>query len=294
MYKKITLGLMLAFTAHLLCAVEIDTALLDTARKVRYIEDRSPVPSSQYNTGKQIRDTGRLLGAAVLYQENVQKNPRPFADGAPSHKYAVIRVYSSPNMPGADVLYIANNAGVTTTKALFRIVSGYIERAYGIPMQQADRTAEKVCWWNNNHYEDRGYFSARFNPAVLSAFSDKTTVVGLAASWKHWAGKTRIVIPFVPVQEQAPSADEPAGGKTDTSPREMKQARKTVQEETLSGNAQESMPGTPEQPQTAETPAEKAEMPVNDTILFGLLIAAAALLVILLLKVAVDIHKSRR
>ncbi len=271
MWKKITLGLLLAFTVHALFAVEIDTSLLDEAKKVRYIEDKSPVSWRHYNTGKQIRDMGRFLGKGIRYQEQTQKDPEPYVSGAPSYKYSAMRVYSSDDMAGADILYIGKTADVTTTKCLFRIVSGYIEKAYDIPMEQADTIAEKVCWWNNNHYGEKDYFTAHFNPKVLDAFGDRTTVIGLAASYKYWTGKTRIVIPFVFVKKEAPAVTEPAPAVEKNMP----------------------MPETPAKTQQTEQPV-KGNMPANYRILFGILIAAAVLLIILLIKVILGIHKNNR
>ena len=270
MNKKALMSLVLAAAAGMLFAVDIDTSLLDGAKKVRYIEDKSPVSWRNFNTGKQVRDMGRLLGKGIRYQEQTEKSAAPYVSGAPSYKYRAMRIYSSDDMAGADVLFIGKNARVGTTKCLFRVVSGYIEKAYDIPMAQADEIAKKICWWNNNHYQEKDYFQAHFNPKVLEAFSDKTDVIGLAASYKYWPGKTRIIIPFAFVKEAAPAAEEPAPVVETPAP---------VQEE------------APAVTEPAPAPA-KTGMPMAYKILFGVLIAAVILLVILLLKVIRDMKKS--
>jgi hypothetical protein len=305
MYKKLTLGLPLVFFAGMLSAVEIDTKLLDEAKKVRFIEDKSPVSRLEYSTGKQIRDTGRTLGKEIRYQEQTQKKSAPYVNGAPSYKYKAMRVYSSDTKAGADVIYISKPAGVTTTKGLFRIVSGYIETAYDIPMEQADKIAVKVCWWNNNHYDENDYFAANFNPDVLAAFSNETAVTGLAASYKYWPGKTRIVIPFVFVKQEVPAAAEPVHTPQAESAEEQKSTPGTKLYEEQNVNPGAKLSGeksnnqgtavSAETSESAEAAADsevkKQEMPVNYRILFGILIAAAVLLVMLLIKVIRDMHK---
>ncbi|MCK9170570.1 MAG: hypothetical protein M0P01_09165 [Treponema sp.] len=271
MSKKLTLGLLLAFAAPVLFAVEIDTALLNTAKKVQYIEDKTSVSRRFYNTDKQIRDMGRTLGKSIQYQEQILKNPNPYEDGTPSYKYMALRIYSSNDKAGADIIYIGKSANVTTSGCLFRIISGYIEKAYDIPMKQADIIAEKVCWWNNNHYEDKNYFVTNFNSKVLDAFSDRTSVIGLAASWKYWPGRTRIIIPFVLFQKENSSVREPVqAGKADT------KSRQSINQTN----------------QTKES--VKENMPQNYKILFGILLASAVLLVILLINVIMSIHKNKR
>ena len=308
MYKKLTLGLPLIFFAGMLSAVEIDTKLLDEAKKVRFIEDKSPVSRLEYSTGRQIRNTGRTLGNEIRRQEQDQKKTSPYVNGAPSYKYKAMRVYASDTKAGADVIYISTAAEVSTTKGLFRIVSGYIEAAYGITMEQADKIAVKVCWWNNNHYDENDYFAANFNPEVLAAFSNETTVTGLAASYTYWPGKTRIIIPFLFVKQEVPVAVEPAPAAAENSrtPQEEQTeglnsttGTKPSEEQNVSTGAKDSgeksdNQGTAVSEETAETAVKKQEMPVNDRILFGILLAAAVLLVMLLIKVMSDMHKHSR
>ena len=309
MYKKLTLVLPLVFFAGMLSAVEIDTKLLDKAKKVRFIEDKTPVSRREYSTGKQIRDTGRMLGKEIRHQEKVQKKAVPYVTGAPSYKYKAMRIYSSDTKAGADVIFISKTAEVTTTKGLFRIVSGYIEAAYGIPMEQADKIAVKVCWWNNNHYDENDYFAENFNSAVLAAFSNETTAAGLAASYKYWPGKTRIIIPFLFVKQEVPAAVEPvpaaaeqpqaqsaegqngtAGIKPSEEQNENTGAKLSGEKINNQGTAVSAKTSEIAEA-TADSEAGKQEMPVNYSILFGILIAAAVLLVMLLIKVVHDMFK---
>lgn len=264
MLKKFSVALLMLISAGMLFAVEIDTSLLDEAKKVTYRENYAKVSWRNFNTGKQIRDMGRTLGRGIVYQEQVAKEAEPMVSGAPSYKYRAARIYSG-DLAGADVLYINKNAKVDTTKCLFRVVSGYIEKAYDIPMAQADKIAKKVCWWNNNHYNEKDYFTEHFDPKVLEAFNEKTDVIGLAASYKYWPGKTRIVIPFVFVKEEAPATVEPA----------------PVEE-------------TPAEPEPVAEPVPEVKTSTgNHWVLLGVLLAVLLILIVVLVIVLTRMHRNR-
>src|SRR5574344_128638 len=214
MSKKFSIAAVLLLGASCLLfaeeatTVKVDTDVLDKAYVETYINDKSPVSWKNYSSGKQIRDMGRRLGAEIKYQAEVNKTEFPYSSGSPDFKYRAARIFPG-NKEGADVLYINKNARVNTIANVRRVVSGYIERAYGVTMEQADEIAEKVCYWNTNHYNERAYFTENFQHRVVEVFSNKTKIVGLARSYKNWPGKTRIVIPFKLIQETAPEAVEP-------------------------------------------------------------------------------------
>lgn len=308
MLKKLSVIVPLLISASALFAVHIDTALLDTAKRVDYIEDTSPVPKNEFNTAKQIRDMGRRLGGSIKRQDAQHKNGDPYASGAPSKKYRARRVPSSDSLPGADIIYIAPNAKVGTIKALAFIVSGYIEAAYDLPVNEADAVAQKVCWWNTNRYDDRNYFTKHFNARILESFSDETAVIGLADSYKNWAGHARIVIPFAPEQMQdiraAAKKGEKQSGKSDA---ENKAAKKNRMPDTEKDSAQNKKDG--ESAGAMQSDADKSAadamrtalqkealqfktVPANYKILFGALCLAALLLIVLLVRVVIAMVKN--
>ena len=282
MVRKISVIALSLISMGALFAVQIDTALLDTAKRVDYIEDTSPVPKNEFNTAKQIRDMGRRLGGSIKRQDAQHKNGEPYASGAPSKKYRVRRVFSSDSLPGADIIYIAPNAKVGTIKALAFIVSGYIEAAYDFPVSEADALAQKVCWWNTNHYDDRNYFTKHFNARILDSFSDETAVIGLADSYKNWAGHARIVIPFAPEKMRDIRATAKEGEKQSAkSDAKNKAAQKNGTPDTEKDAAQNKK----------EVPEFKT-VPANYKILFGALCLAALLLIVLLVRVIIDMVKN--
>ena len=288
MIKKLFVIVSVLISATSLFAVQIDTALLDTATRPDYIEDTSPVPKNEFNSAKQIRDMGRRLGGSIRRQDE--------------H-----RIPSSTSLPGADIIYIAPNAKVGTIKALAFIVSGYIEAAYGLPLSKADAVAQKVCWWNTNHYDDRNYFTKHFNSRLLESFSDETAVIGLADSYKNWAGHTRIVIPFAPEKMrdiQAATDDKMQSAKIDSKNKDAKKSGELDSEKETAQNKKEdagkdAMQNAPDKNAADEmlnTIQKEAlqfkSVPANYKILFGALCLAALLLIVLLVRVIIDMAKN--
>ncbi|EPF26590.1 hypothetical protein HMPREF1221_00774 [Treponema socranskii subsp. paredis ATCC 35535] len=304
MLKKLSVIVSVLISAGSLFAVQIDTALLDTATRPDYIEDTSPVPKNEFNTAKQIRDMGRRLGGSIKRQDAQHKNDELYASGAPSKKYRAHRVPSSDSLPGADIIYIAPNAKVGTIKALAFIVSGYIEAAYGLPLNEADTVAQKVCWWNTNHYDDRNYFTKHFNARILESFSDETAVIGLADSYKNWAGHARIVIPFEKMKDTQTAAKD---GKNQSSKIDSKnkdaQKNSDIEKNTVQNKKEDA--GKSAAQNDADKNAVNAmrntlqkealqfkAVPANYKILFGALCLAALLLIVLLVRVIIDMARN--
>jgi hypothetical protein len=286
MFKKIIVSLLLCAATGLLFAADaeeaqIDTSILDKAYVETYINDTAAVSWKNYSTGKQIRDMGRRLGAEIKYQEQVNHAKSPYAGGSPDFKYKAVRIYPGTKA-GADVIYIEKHARVNTIQNMRRIVSGYIERAYDIPMEKSDEIAKKICYWNTNHYNDKAYFQANFQVRVREVFSNKTPIIGLARSYRNWPGKTRIVIPFVLIKQTVPDAVEPA-------PQQEAAAPEPAQEPEQQAAAPAVEPVKTETvPEVSET---KAGLPALTIILLIVLIIAAIVLISFLVKRGMDKKK---
>ena len=238
---------------------EISTEILDSAPKTTYTEDKSGVKWKDFNTGKQIRDIGRRLGAEIKFQAEENKAAYPYCSGQPDYKYKAARVFPGEKL-GADIIFMSKSAKAGTFKNLTRIVSGYIERAYGIPMESADAIAQKVCWWNTAHYQDTAYFAKSFEPRVLEVFSNSTKKIGLSQNYKNWPGQARIVIPFAMVKAQDATAQTPAEEV------ENQEIPEDLKEET----PQEEVPAQEEttQDETAqETPAEEESTEATEEVI---------------------------
>ena len=304
MLKKLSVIVSVLISAGSLFAVQIDTALLDTAKRVDYIEDTSPVPKNEFNTAKQIRDMGRRLGGSIKRQDAQHKSGEHYASGAPSKKYRAHRVPSSDSLPGADIIYIAPNAKVGTIKALAFILSGYIEAAYDLPLNEADTLAQKVCWWNTNHYDDRNYFTKHFNARILESFSDETAVIGLADSYKNWAGHARIVIPFEKIKDMQTAAkdgtkqsakidskNKDAQKNSDVEKNTAQNKKEGADKDAAQNDADKNAAGTMRNTLRKEALQFKT-VPANYKILFGALCLAALLIIVLLVRVIIDMARN--
>jgi hypothetical protein len=286
MFRKVIFSLLLCAATGFLFAAEaekaqIDTSILDKAYAETYINDTSSVSWKNYSTGRQIRDMGRRLGAEIKYQEQVNHAESPYAGGSPDFKYKAVRIYPGTKT-GADVIYVEKHARVNTIQNMRRIVSGYIERAYGIPMDKADEIAKNICYWNTNHYNDKAYYKTNFQVRVREVFANKTQVIGLARSYKNWPGKTRIIIPFVLIKESVPDAVQPAQQQETTVQEPAPQTETPVAEP-------ESTQTQPVSPEITET--KKAGLPLLTIILIIILVIAVIILVVFFVKRAIDKKK---
>ena len=304
MLKKLSVIVSVLISAGSLFAVQIDTALLDTATRPDYIEDTSPVPKNEFNSAKQIRDMGRRLGGSIKRQDAQHKSGELYASGAPSKKYRAHRVPSSDSLPGADIIYIAPNAKVGTIKALAFIISGYIEAAYDLPLNEADTLAQKVCWWNTNHYDDRNYFTKHFNARILESFSDETAVIGLADSYKNWGGHARIVIPFEKIKDTQTAAkdgkkqsakidskNKDAQKNSDVEKNTAQNKKEGIGKDAAQNDADKNAAGTMRNTLRKEALQFKT-VPANYKILFGALCLAALLIIVLLVRVIIDMARN--
>ena len=304
MLKKLSVIVSVLISAGSLFAVQIDTALLDTATRPEYIEDTSPVPKNEFNSAKQIRDMGRRLGGSIKRQDAQHKSGELYASGAPSKKYSARRVPSSDSLPGADIIYIAPNAKVGTIKALAFIISGYIEAAYDLPLNEADTLAQKVCWWNTNHYDDRNYFTKHFNARILESFSDETAVIGLADSYKNWAGHARIVIPFEKIKDTQTAAkdgtkqsakidskNKDAQKNSDVEKNTAQNKKEGIGKDAAQNDTDKNAAGTMRNTLRKEALQFKT-VPANYKILFGALCLAALLIIVLLVRVIIDMARN--
>ncbi|MCR4579956.1 MAG: hypothetical protein K5681_06385 [Treponema sp.] len=281
-------------------SASVDMDFLSKAKKETYIEDNSAVAWKNYNSGKQIRDMGRRLGAEVRYQAEVNKAEFPFSSGYPDYKYKAARVYPS-SKAGADVIYIGKSARVGTFKNLNRVLSGYIERAYGVSMAQADQIAMKVCYWNTNHYNDKAYFKANFNHRVVEVFENRTKTLGLARSYKYWPGNARIVIPFTIVKEIVPEAAEPVAPEPEPVPEPVPEPQPVVESQPEPEPIQPVYvePEAEAEPEPVTKPAVKeAEPAAKKAGLFAspliFIIGGAVLLLIIIIIVIIIVNKKKQ
>lgn len=94
----------------------------------------------------------------------------------------------------ADIFIIEKKAKVDTIYNIRRILSGYLQEAYGYSYRDAFTLAKFITYYNAVYRSDMDYFNGKYSDKVLSYLSDKNA--GIAISYKEWPGKSRVLIPL--------------------------------------------------------------------------------------------------
>lgn len=167
----------------------VDSSILGTDAAPNYVEFSGSYSDGAISSRDQIRAIGQSLGVR-MQTEKSEATPGPVGLG---EKYSASRTYGR-DKPGADIFYIAENAGVEQIKPLRLMLAGYIENAFAITREESESIAEAVCNWNTNNYNNKEYFSRFYDEASLAPFSDKTQSIGLSKDYREWPN-SRILIP---------------------------------------------------------------------------------------------------
>lgn len=167
----------------------VDSSILGSDAAPNYVEFTGSYSDGAISSRDQIRAIGQSLGAR-MEAEKSEATPGPVGLG---EKYSASRTYGR-DKPGADIFYIAENAGVEQIKPLRLMLAGYIENAFAITREESESIAEAVCNWNTNNYNNKEYFSRFYDEASLAPFSDKTQSIGLSKDYREWPN-SRILIP---------------------------------------------------------------------------------------------------
>jgi len=121
-------------------------------------------------------------------------------------KYEILHLVD-PDAAGllnADVFILSDTAGVDHVDNIRRILSAYLEGAYGYSRTDSELLARFVTYYNAVYRQNLDYFSRKYTPLVLGVLTaDK---VGLSTRYEEWPGKTQIVIPLTG-REGAPALD---------------------------------------------------------------------------------------
>lgn len=110
-------------------------------------------------------------------------------------KYTIIRAYQpGADKLSADIIVIEKSAKVDNIYNVRRIITGYLQQAYGYIESEAFVIATFITYYNAVHRSDIQYFESKYTQKVLSHLTPQT--VGIALSYRDWRGKTAIVIPL--------------------------------------------------------------------------------------------------
>lgn len=173
----------------------------------------------------------------------------------PQAKYSLIHAVDNSDAQGleADILVLNENAAVDHIRNLRRIVTGYLQAAYGYNAEDAGTIAVYVTIYNAVYRGQIETFRERYSPAVMKYLeADK---VGLSTDWRDWAGKTQIVIPLNDIQSDLSAVDT-----TTISDDNVVEALRKEPEGTKSVAARENMADLKErEAATANTRAQEAQ-----------------------------------
>jgi hypothetical protein len=144
-------------------------------------------PQSITQSADEIVGIGEVLGKAIRAGG---------ARGSYFGKYEAIRVFdpSQTRLLGADIIVFNAGAQVNTVDNVQRIVTGYLETAFGFSPADAARLSVLVTKYNAAHRGDIAYLSQKYSPSVMSYLNAENA--GLALNYAEWPGKTRLLIPL--------------------------------------------------------------------------------------------------
>ena len=114
----------------------------------------------------------------------------------PGEKYTLVHAVASDEQEkfSADILVLNENAGVDHIKNLRRIITGYLESAYGYTREDSETLAVFITVYNAVYRGNMENFSSKYSDAVLVNLTAEKA--GLSTNWEDWAGNSQIVIPL--------------------------------------------------------------------------------------------------
>lgn len=172
-------------------ALEVDEQELEAVEGAD-IEFESYVgPVDRVDSREAISAIGRVLG------EQVTRFGRADYDG----RYTAVRIVGDPAEPlrAADLIELLARARVDHIDNLRRIVSGYLQSAWGYAPGDADLLARFSTIYNAVHRGAIDFFAERYRSAVVASLDPATA--GLSTTYRDWPGGTQLVIPIRPDRE---------------------------------------------------------------------------------------------
>ena len=143
-----------------------------------------------------IESADAILGIGRRLGEEVAADLETPATIQPGAKYTLVHAIDMQTGTAldADILILNENAGVDHIKNLRRIITGYLEAAYGYSRPDAETVATFVTIYNAVYRGNMDNFKAKYKDIVLQYLSSEK--VGLSTKWQDWPGKSQIVIPL--------------------------------------------------------------------------------------------------
>lgn len=190
-------------------SLEVDEEELTSSldRTIQFENYAGPV--DKFETAQEIRS----IGTAFVNQLGRTEDGRLAAGNAGYFgKYRLFHIPPVPGQPGrgADILELLPNAQVDHIDNLRRILSAYLESAYGYSPEDAQTLGVFVTLYNAIHRGAYPRFQERYNGEVMGILRPEH--LGIALSYREWPGATQLVIPLAvdspPGQLSTVPADE--------------------------------------------------------------------------------------
>lgn len=176
----------IVFFTPMITSLEIDRAELQGAGDADIEFENYEGPVEEIDSREAIRGIGRSIG------RDVDRDDRADYAG----RYRAYRIVGDPTEPlrGADIIELDRSARVDHIVNLRRIVAGYLESAWEYEGNDADLLSRFITIYNAVHRGNVSFFRERYRTAVVEALDARR--VGLATSYREWAGQTQLMIPI--------------------------------------------------------------------------------------------------
>ncbi len=145
-------------------------------------------PHTKIDTIAEIVGIGTALGTHLVADQ--------YGEFTYYGKYDVIHAVSTAEADklDADIFIIDKSATVDDVKNIMRMVSGYLESAYGYPAADAAVLAKFVVYYNAAFRGDMKYIDSAYKQVVTRNVTAEN--VGIARVYSQWPGNTRMLIPL--------------------------------------------------------------------------------------------------
>ena len=183
---KKTFFLLVMLSAFSLGALDVDVEELKSAgRDVIFVNYEGP--HERIDTTAEIKGVGRFLAESLKRTGTVGKYLL---------KYRIIRAVEEGQLGkfDADIFSIDADAKVDHIDNVRRILTGYLEQAWGYSAEDARLLAVFATVYNGVNRGNLIYFEDRYKDVVLSHLSAGNA--GLSLRYFEWPGATRLLIPL--------------------------------------------------------------------------------------------------
>ena len=92
------------------------------------------------------------------------------------------------------MISIGREVNLGHINTLQRILSGYIQELFNYNQSSADTISKYVLYYNAMHRSEKSYFREKYSPEVLDSIDIEK--LGLAVSYRDWAGSTQLILPL--------------------------------------------------------------------------------------------------